>query len=483
MFLMDVLRRCATIALVCMFCSIGIGLAGAEKENTGGSSGSGFIIHSDGFILTNHHVVKGAKDILVVLGDARKYKAKVIMADEDKDIAMLKIGATGLPKVRLGDSNQMEVTDYVMVLGYPLATELGTEVSFSDGRINAKRDSERFPVLQIDANINPGNSGGPVVNDRGEVIGIAVAKLNAAKMLIESGVLPERINFAIPIFSANQFIRAAYPLGVERMPGRTKMEQRDIFKQVKKATVLILTVSEDEAPDFVLVKGGCYKMGDTFDDGFVDEKPVHEVCVDDFYMGKYEVTQGQWEKVMGSNPSYFKKGERYPVELVSWDDVQVYISKLNQQTGQTGRKYRLPTEAEWEYACREGGKKVRFGTGTDRINSEIANFNATADYKQPYSDAGEYREQTMPVGSFKANGLGLHDMSGNVWEWVEDWYAGDAYRQHAERNPIYTKAGSNRVVRGCSWSGSPQGVRCAYRRNYTPGSRGNALGFRLVLFQ
>ncbi|KJU85942.1 sulfatase-modifying factor protein [Candidatus Magnetobacterium bavaricum] len=466
MFLMDVLRRCATIVLVCVFCSIGIGLVGAEKENTGGLFGSGFIIHSNGYILTNNHVVKGAKDITVVLGDDREYKAEVFMADEAKDIAMLKIDATGLPKVRLGDSNQMEVTDYVMVLGYPLANKLGREVSASDGKINAKRGRESFPLFQIDANMHPGNSGGPVVNNYGEVIGIAVSKLNAA----------ERINFAIPISSANQFIKAAYPSRVKRMPGRTKMKQSDIFEQVKKSTVFIWTVLKEEAPDLVLVKGGCYKMGDTFDDGFVDEKPVHEVCVDDFYMGKYEVTQAQWEKVIGSNPSHFKKGGSYPVEQVSWDDVQVYISKLNQQTN---KKYRLPTEAEWEYACREGGKNtVRFGTGTEKINSRIANFDAREASKKPYSETGEYRGQTTPVESFnKSNSLGLYNMSGNVWEWVADTYAVDAYSQN---NPIYTKTSTGRVIRGGGWGHGPEDVRCARRGSGTIDFRFGNIGFRLV---
>ncbi|KJU84524.1 peptidase C14, caspase catalytic subunit p20 [Candidatus Magnetobacterium bavaricum] len=227
--------------------------------------------------------------------------------------------------------------------------------------------------------------------------------------------------------------------------------------------------------EFVLVKGGCYDMGDTLDEGHSNEKPVHKVCVDDFYMSRYEVTQAQWEKVMGSNPS---KGGRYPVELVSWDDAQGYLSKLNQQTD---KKHRLPTEAEWEYACREGGKKVRFGTGTDKINSGIVNFDASVTDKQLYSEAGEYRNQTTEVGSLKkANGLGLYDMSGNVWEWVEDWYSEDAYKQHDERNPIYTKEGSNRVLRGGSWSNRPQNVRCAVRFGSLPGSRRYSIGFRLV---
>ncbi|MBF0338929.1 MAG: formylglycine-generating enzyme family protein [Nitrospirae bacterium] len=231
-------------------------------------------------------------------------------------------------------------------------------------------------------------------------------------------------------------------------------------------------------PDFVFVKGGCYQMGDTFGDGEPDERPVHKVCVDDFHMGKYEVTQEQWEKVMGSNPSYFKKGGRYPVENVSWNEVQVYISKLNRQNS---KKYRLPTEAEWEYACREGGKKVRFGTGTDRIDPGIANYDARAEYKQPYSEAGEYRGQTTSVGSFRANGLGLYDMSGNVWEWLGDYYAGDAYRQHAERSPIYTRKSAERVLRGGSWINYPQHMRCVDRYNLTPGCRYDGIGFRLVI--
>jgi len=148
-------------------------------------------------------------------------------------------------------------------------------------------------------------------------------------------------------------------------------------------------------------------MGDTFGDGKKDEKPSHKVCVNDFYLGIYEVTQGQWEKVMGNNPSSFKKGNNYPVERVSWEDVQQFIHRLNSQTG---RKYRLPTEAEWEYAARSGGKQEKYaGTNQEGELKEYAWFTANSDF------------QTHPVGQKRPNGLGIYDMIGNVSEWCADW--------------------------------------------------------------
>ena len=146
------------------------------------------------------------------------------------------------------------------------------------------------------------------------------------------------------------------------------------------------------------------------------KKPVHELCVDDFYMGKYEVTQGEWRKIMGNNPSYFKNGDRYPMEKVRWNDItENFLPQLKRRSG---KSYRLPTEAEWEYAAREGGKKVRFGNGKDIADPGEINFRGTAD-KKSYSRTGVFRVKTTKVGSFASNSLGLHDMSGNVcWNGV-----------------------------------------------------------------
>ena len=220
--------------------------------------------------------------------------------------------------------------------------------------------------------------------------------------------------------------------------------------------------------EFVLVEGGCYQMGSN--SGESDEKPVHEVCVDDFYIGKYEVTQDQYQKITGNNPSRFNGSDR-PVEQVSWDDAQSYIQQLNRRGvihhARDSRiaPYRLPTEAEWGYAARSGGKNETYAGGN--------NVDAVAWYA---SNSGN---QTHPVGQKQANGLGLYDMSGNVWEWCQDWYG--SYEGRSQRNPQGPSSGSYRVLRGGSWSNIAGHARAAIRNRYTPGIRDGYLGFRLVL--
>ncbi len=219
--------------------------------------------------------------------------------------------------------------------------------------------------------------------------------------------------------------------------------------------------------EFVLVKGGCFEMGDTFGDGELDEKPVHEACVSDFYLGKYEVTQGQWKEVMESNPSYFKDGDDHPVEMVSWNGVQEFIRRLNQMSG---KSYRLPTEAEWEFAARSGGKRERWaGTSNERELEDFAWF------------AKNSRGRTHPVGQKKPNGLGFYDMSGNVWEWVADWYDQGYYRNSAKNKPQGPGSGSYKGLRGGSWYYDPRILRAAYRARGGPSERLTNNGFRVGL--
>jgi sulfatase modifying factor 1 len=216
----------------------------------------------------------------------------------------------------------------------------------------------------------------------------------------------------------------------------------------------------------VYVKGGCFQMGDTFGDGAKDEKPAHEVCVSDFFIGKYEVTQAQWLSVMGKNPSTFIADSR-PVEQVSWDDVQEFIGKLSAESGYA---YRLPTEAEWEYAARSGGKHEKWAGVADKSH--------LGSYAWYDADSGG---KTHVVGNKKPNDLGIYDMSGNVCEWVQDRYGDVYYEESPRNNPQGPMKGSVRVIRGSSWFSAAGDVRAALRSSSSPSSKYSYLGFRLAL--
>ena len=267
-----------------------------------------------------------------------------------------------------------------------------------------------------------------------------------------------------------------FPNGRHRVEAEAKIKappERTVEKVPEKIKI-------PDVPDdgLVPVRGGTFTMGCTSEqqDCSDDEKPTHPVTLSDFYIGKYEVTQKLWKQVMGTNPSSFTNCNDCPVEQVSWEDVQTFLQKLSQQTG---RQYRLPTEAEWEYAAREGGKSVLFGNGKNNADPSQINFDAGAAYKKAYSIVGAYRQKTVPVGSLNSpNALGLHDMSGNVWEWCSDWYG--SYSSGAQTNPTGASSGSYRVIRGGSWSDYPLYCRVAFRLYFTPGYRSNYLGFRLA---
>ena len=189
--------------------------------------------------------------------------------------------------------------------------------------------------------------------------------------------------------------------------------------------------------------------------------------VSDFWVGKYTVTQGQWQKVMGNNPSSFKSGDNYPVEQVSWNDIQEFIQELNQKTG---KRYRLPTEAEWEYAARSGGDEEKWAGTSDE--SELEEY--------AWYDKNSGR-QTHPVGQKKPNALGLYDMSGNVWEWCEDWYDEKYYRNSPKNDPRGPSSGQYKVLRGGSWSTITGGIRTSFRNWNVRTHRHFSYGFRLVL--
>jgi len=245
--------------------------------------------------------------------------------------------------------------------------------------------------------------------------------------------------------------------------------------------------------EFVFVKGGCFEMGDTFGGGDADEKPVHNICISDFYMGKYEVTVGQFKKFVEDtnyrteaelgdgcyiftgrgwkkessknwrNPG-FTQSDSHPVACVSWNDANSYIQWISRKTNKT---YRLPTEAEWEYAARSGGKREKYA-GTNDNPDDYVWYNSNSGMK------------THPIGEKKPNGLGLYDMSGNVWEWVSDWFGKDYYSNSPRDNPGGPSSGSHRVCRGGSWFGTPLSIRASNRIKINPSSRYHSVGFRLL---
>ncbi len=221
---------------------------------------------------------------------------------------------------------------------------------------------------------------------------------------------------------------------------------------------------------FVFVRGGCYEMGDFSGDGSFEEYPLHTVCVNNFYMGVHEVTQGQWRHIVGNSPSHFKKDkkvEECPVETVSWDDVQEFITKLNRATGKT---YRLPTEAEWEYAARSGGAQERWA-GTS-FESELG------EYVWHVANSGT---RTHQVGQKMPNKFGLYDMSGNVWEWVQDRFDRGYYAESPKDAPQGPAEGYERILRGGSWYNTPWELRTTYRLHAGPSYRADNTGFRLAL--
>jgi formylglycine-generating enzyme required for sulfatase activity len=219
--------------------------------------------------------------------------------------------------------------------------------------------------------------------------------------------------------------------------------------------------------NMVYVSGGTFTMGCTAEQGSEcssNEKPAHTVTLSSFSIGKYELTQAQWKAVMGTNPSFYEACPNCPVENVSWNDIQDFISKLNAKTGKT---YRLPTEAEWEYAARGGSSSRGYKYAG---SNEIA---AVAWYD------GNSNDKTHPVGQKKPNELGIYDMSGNVWEWCSDWYDGSYYSSSPSNNPQGLSSGSDRVLRG--WSSNPQYCRVSFRNFLNPAYRLSCIGFRLVL--
>lgn len=294
-----------------------------------------------------------------------------------------------------------------------------------------------------------------------------------------------------------------------------------IFYAIVPALLLpasIACAADKAAPgEMIFVKGGCYEMGDPLPqkhalDGDPDEKPLHFICLDDFYIGKHEVTISEFREFVNDtgyltdpereefgcfsfNPStgwvlrhmswknhIFSQGNDHPVVCVSWNDATEYAKWLSKKTG---KRYRLPTEAEWEYAAKSRGKGYRYAWGTGEPAGNIGDETLKKNFPnwpwpvwEGYDDGYVY---TAPVGSFKPNEIGIHDMGGNVWEWVDDWYNGDFYKTSPRDNPRAPKTDFTKIRRGGSWSDDTRHVRIVNRSRNVPMVGRFDLGFRLVM--
>jgi formylglycine-generating enzyme required for sulfatase activity len=227
--------------------------------------------------------------------------------------------------------------------------------------------------------------------------------------------------------------------------------------------------------EMIAIPGGTFWMGSPANEAERDddEGPQHQVTVPSFFMGKYPLTQAQYQAIMGNNPSYFK-GNNRPVETVSWDDAVTFCEELSQRTG---KNYRLPSEAEWEYACR-AGTKTPFSFG-DNITTDLVNYNGNYPYKS--APKGKYREQTTDVGTFPPNAFGLYDMHGNVWEWCEDDWHENYINAPTNGSAWNSRSGIDaRLLRGGSWYNLARYCRAANRGRNSRDFRNSNFGFRVV---
>ena len=278
-------------------------------------------------------------------------------------------------------------------------------------------------------------------------------------VVITATPMKMQIRFYLPLLAALAFV--AVPVS-HAQSADTKVPKNPTATQEPKEN-LTVDLGGGVTMEFILIRPGSFTMGSD-KSAAKDEKPAHKVALTKpFYLGKYEVTQEQWEKVMGTNPSNFK-GAKNPVEKVSYIDCQSFVAKLKEKV--PGQTFRLPTEAEWEYACRAGtAGNYCYGDGEGSL-AEYAWYNSNAS------------NSTHPVGEKKPNAWGLYDMHGNVWEWCADWY-GD-YPATAVGDPQGSSPGSDRVVRGGSWGSYAAYCRAASRNFDNPSGTSHGLGLRLA---
>ena len=483
-------------------------------------TGSGFVVGSSGYVLTCHHVVAGTEEIQVVSG-ARSYSATVVAADPANDLALIRANATLLRPLAMGDSNATKRQEDVWAIGFPLGARLGSEVTTSKGAITAirARDGDRR-AFQMDASISPGNSGGPLVNNRGEVIGIVNAKIVSQDSSVAN------IGFAVPIHYALSLLRRVPGFNPNDVGRRTKvLNGVEIDEAVSSSVVLVVvtvgsgnakpapapqpppTPVEPKQPplsfanaairqlqqrkiasllqngivpplDMVFVPAGEFRRGS--DDGPNDEQPARALYLPDFWIDRHEVTNEQYGKFLAWMQQTKDHSKCHPNEPKNKDHVPAYwndstwnqpnqpvvgVDWYDAYSYAAWARKRLPTEAEWEKAARGlDNRKFPWGNAWDDANA----------------NAQRKRQTTVEVGTFAggASPYGAMDVTGNVAEWCADWHDANYYQSAPDANPKGAPSGTFRIVRGGSFFNLANECRVTTRSRSLPATRLFTIGFR-----
>jgi len=464
------------------------------ETSDGTSVGSGAIISPDGYILTAAHVIEDATRIKVLVEETREYVASLVSADSQADVALLKITASDLTWLALGDSDNLALDQEIRLLGYPVQ-DIGFGLSIGRGFFLGRRQTAPVELLQLDVSpFDHGDSGGPILNAQGEIMGVAVGAYVVAERIFadleDSPALIREHKLAVAVNSAKRIIPShVLPTG----PSPVQPP--------------VMVAPAAPSAGMVLIRAGAFRMGDMFNEGSTIERPVRTVTVSAFCMDRFEVTKGLWDEVAtwasshdyGIGPgSGSGTGPTHPVTDVSWYEAVKWANARSEKEGltpcyytdssfqtvyRTGTKdvpnewvkwtangYRLPTEAEWEKAARGEATARRYPwSDTDTIDKSRAN-------------CCNFYGGTTPVGSFAPNGYGLYDMAGNVAEWCWNQnQSGVSFPGGVDpRGPAAGWTRVVRVVRDCGWNYPAYYCRVANRLAHRPSHELNFLGFRLV---
>jgi formylglycine-generating enzyme required for sulfatase activity len=470
------MRNILSYFLQAVFLLIGITFAVPLFADTPSGTGTGFVINPNGYLLTCAHVVSGSGKITVTMG-AKTWDAAVLRVDEIHDLALIQIAEKGLTPLALGDSNAVEVGQEARAFGFPLSDLLGQDIKVTRGSVSGVSMRDAQKVIQFDAAVNPGNSGGPLVNEKGEAIGIINSKIKDS--------LAAAVGFAVPVNYAKLLLEKEGVANYYYQSGRTvKMDGPTLVKNVSPSIALInvwerlppVIKNPKDGAVMLLVPAGDFLMGSKDDDKLArdNEKPQHKVNLDSYYIYKTEVTVAQFRKFCHatgrkSMPPKPKWGwiDNHPIVNVSWNNAKAYADWAGVV---------LPTEAQWEKAARGTDGRI-YPWGNEWDETKCANW--------ANSGKDNTKWGTHPVGSFPTgvSPYGVIDMSGNVWEWCADWYGDDYYKNAPAKNPTGLITGNWRVLRGGSWDygNYVRGCRGAYRDGYYTDFDNYYIGFRCAV--